>query len=238
MPLTLPSPRLGIAGTVLFAGLAGITFAQAEDPPAALTRVVLDRMVHFRGSGAASVAVSPGIYRVEPAGKEQLQLLAEGQAPIVITATSQALGQEKIEVPLAVSLPDREETDLLHLVLLMPDGTGREAVGSFSGVFHRRIPVHMMVAVAKTLATGTPIQDLDALTRESGVTRRGGDYQTYRLPLGACHMLCYKDKQCRVFTWQQDPAKPGRGQCYLKNTVPNPVEDTCCVSGVKRAAGK
>lgn len=62
---------------------------------------------------------------------------------------------------------------------------------------------------------------------EPNTDRPGADYTNFavRLPQ-ECREACARDLRCRAFTDRG-------GRCWLKQTVPNAVTDTCCVSGAK-----
>jgi hypothetical protein len=66
--------------------------------------------------------------------------------------------------------------------------------------------------------------------------RPGGDYTHFPLALPLpqqCEVACNGDPQCKAWTYVK-PGKQGPlAQCWLKNTVPAKVSDSCCVSGKK-----
>lgn len=81
-------------------------------------------------------------------------------------------------------------------------------------------------------------------TVEEGVSRPGATFQT--LPLDpqedapACAALCAAEEICRAWTFIR-PGHPEKGAdrfglCLLKDAVPEPVAEGCCVSGVTRDA--
>jgi hypothetical protein len=72
--------------------------------------------------------------------------------------------------------------------------------------------------------------------------RPGGDYARFVVPSGdpqVCAARCEREGRCRAWTFSY----PGTvaiggsssGMCWLKSEVKNPVENQCCVSGVKGA---
>lgn len=66
----------------------------------------------------------------------------------------------------------------------------------------------------------------------------GGDYHEFDLNSGqdwrACKSACDADGRCQSWT-MTIPGSTPHGRCYLKNTVPNPTEGECCISGIKGA---
>jgi PAN domain-containing protein len=75
---------------------------------------------------------------------------------------------------------------------------------------------------------------------EFGVDRPGQDIATYDLGEGdtpnVCAILCDRSADCRAFTFVQAGVQGPNPRCWLKNTVPDPRQDACCISGVKAAS--
>ncbi|HEY7489620.1 MAG TPA: PAN domain-containing protein, partial [Candidatus Tectomicrobia bacterium] len=72
---------------------------------------------------------------------------------------------------------------------------------------------------------------------EYGTTRSGGDYRGFMAEHPSdCRDVCSNESQCVAFTFV-NAGLPGPGAiCWLKQTVPAPTANDCCVSGVKQAA--
>jgi hypothetical protein len=77
---------------------------------------------------------------------------------------------------------------------------------------------------------------------QSGFDRPGGDYSRFIVPSGdpaACAARCDRDNRCRAWTFSYPGTNTiggsARAICWLKNAVTTPVENPCCVSGVKGA---
>jgi hypothetical protein len=93
-----------------------------------------------------------------------------------------------------------------------------------SGTLDRRVPT---AEAAPRLAPGL----------EARTDRPGGDYR--EVPRASwegaesCQQLCQHDAQCSAWTWVRGGIQGPNPRCYLKNTVPNPVQNECCISGVK-----
>jgi hypothetical protein len=72
---------------------------------------------------------------------------------------------------------------------------------------------------------------------EWNTNRQGQDYKDFDLPNDnpmLCRNACLDDANCRAWTY----VKPNAGQgfqprCWLKDGIPAPAADACCVSGVK-----
>jgi hypothetical protein len=86
----------------------------------------------------------------------------------------------------------------------------------------------------ETPAAGFPSQ----FTVEPGFDRPGADYEnfeqtgSFQSP-GLCRDACDSQPQCRSFTYVKPGIAGPKARCWLKNTVPPPVESLCCISGVK-----
>lgn len=126
---------LTLIGLVVLAG--PITMVQADQPASTIT---LDRAMHFSRSDGQDLVVAPGAYRVE-AHETQLRLTPEDRptdekGSLLIQASSTA-HEETVSVPIAMVVTEEGNDDQVHLVLLLPENTGWEAIGSMSGVTSR-----------------------------------------------------------------------------------------------------
>ena len=73
---------------------------------------------------------------------------------------------------------------------------------------------------------------------QTNFDRPGGDYLSSPIPSGDpadCALLCERDKRCRAWSFNYPTYAAEGAVCWLKNTVPNRVQDDCCVSGVRGA---
>jgi hypothetical protein len=71
-----------------------------------------------------------------------------------------------------------------------------------------------------------------------GYDRRGGDYSTFTIRSGdpaVCAQRCERDGRCRAWSFSYPRTTHVLATCWLKKEVPPPVEDSCCVSGVRGA---
>ncbi len=72
---------------------------------------------------------------------------------------------------------------------------------------------------------------------ETGVNRPGRDYKDFEMEptLGGfqpCQAACRNDSWCRAWTYVAAGVQGPKAHCWLKKSVPEPVKDSCCVSGV------
>ena len=73
---------------------------------------------------------------------------------------------------------------------------------------------------------------------QTAFDRPGGDYLSTQIPSGDpedCALLCERDRRCRSWTFSYPDIAGGAALCWLKNTVPPRVPESCCVSGVRGA---
>jgi hypothetical protein len=71
---------------------------------------------------------------------------------------------------------------------------------------------------------------------EPGVDRPGMDYRSFDLGYPRpddCRNACLSEPQCVAFTYVNPGVQRANARCWLKGQVPQPVQNNCCVSGVK-----
>ncbi|MBI4889369.1 MAG: PAN domain-containing protein [Acidobacteria bacterium] len=77
---------------------------------------------------------------------------------------------------------------------------------------------------------------LSAQQLERNTDRTGGDYKDFALTRpdpALCRAACLKEGDCRAWTYGKPGFAGDAAHCWLKNEVPDPTPNTCCVSGVK-----
>ena len=73
---------------------------------------------------------------------------------------------------------------------------------------------------------------------QTGFDRRGSDYLKFEVRSGDpadCATRCERDGRCHAWSFSFPRPDNAIAVCWLKNRVPPPVEDSCCVSGVRGA---
>jgi hypothetical protein len=73
---------------------------------------------------------------------------------------------------------------------------------------------------------------------QTAFDRPGSDYQNS--PVGSgdpadCALACERDRRCRAWSFTYPTDLTSGAVCWLKNSVPPRVPDSCCVSGVRGA---
>ena len=111
---------------------AGTGWGAAESP---ITR--LDKAGHFTAPDGSDVLVGAGTYRVEQSAETHLRLIAEPPQPAIEIRATPTAHEETVTAPLAVVIAEEGQEDEIHLVLLLPDGLGLDATGTFSGTRSR-----------------------------------------------------------------------------------------------------
>jgi len=96
-----------------------------------------------------------------------------------------------------------------------------------------RYPVSLWVTlILVVLAAVGPAQ------AQSGYDRRGDDYLNFQIRNGdpaVCAARCERDARCRAWSFSYPRTANALATCWLKNKVPQRLEDKCCVSGVRGA---
>ncbi len=78
-------------------------------------------------------------------------------------------------------------------------------------------------------------QDND-VSWEPGIDRPGSDYRNFTLANdqpGLCARQCEQERRCEAYTYVKPGIQGAQARCWLKHSVPQPVSNDCCVSGVK-----
>ncbi len=78
----------------------------------------------------------------------------------------------------------------------------------------------------------------DSKGMEQNTDRPWNDFRHF-VPTSAdpalCQKACADDTRCKAWTYVKPNTVQGpQPNCYLKSPAPNPVQNTCCVSGIKR----
>ena len=76
---------------------------------------------------------------------------------------------------------------------------------------------------------------------EVGIDRPGQDFQNFDLSSAdpaLCESACSLNQNCRAWTYVKPNTIQGPNpRCWLKTGIPNPVSNTCCISGVAVKGG-
>jgi PAN domain-containing protein len=73
---------------------------------------------------------------------------------------------------------------------------------------------------------------------QANFDRPGSDYLSLPVDSGDpadCALLCEHDRRCRAWSFNYPSDIVGGAVCWLKNSVPARIPNTCCVSGVRGA---
>lgn len=77
-----------------------------------------------------------------------------------------------------------------------------------------------------------------SMSHEENTNRGGGDYDNFSLgPEGTsfeCSDRCRAEERCRAFTYVKPKIQGEYARCWLKDSVPDPVFDPNCTSGMKQ----
>ena len=108
--------------------------------------VSLTQAVHFTDVKGQDVVVGPGSYRVDAEGTNRIRLVpAETGGAVVVEAIS-LTHQQTVESRVPVTIPG-EDPDVIHIVLVLPNGQALDAPGSYSGALSRAVTRAPLTAV-------------------------------------------------------------------------------------------
>lgn len=94
--------------------------------------VTLDKPVHFLSLEGTDTALAPGEYTAKRHDEKSIELTATGSGETTVLQAEAGAHEQQLSVPTPVSVASDE--DVVHIVLLMPDGTTLDAIGTLSGV--------------------------------------------------------------------------------------------------------
>ena len=122
----------------LFLLLLAFMLGDAIADKPSLPTVEFSIPMHFLAPGGEDVKISVGTYHVEPT-ESWLKLLPTGESGAAIILIEAMQGRHEAELTEAIvqAKPDAINPDIFHMAVLLPDGTGLEAVGSASGIHAR-----------------------------------------------------------------------------------------------------
>lgn len=131
--------------------------------------------IHFTAPDGNDVVVTPGAYRVERGTEPNLKLTREGdQHAIEIQASTTTYGG-LLDAPTALLIAEEGQDAELHLVLLLPDGEDRDAVGTVSGTRSRGTfssmltPLQVQSAVSQVRVASQPAPQRSAPASSASV---------------------------------------------------------------------
>lgn len=91
--------------------------------------------------------------------------------------------------------------------------------------------------LAVSLAQNIAAAQNEPFHLEYNTNRPGSDYsQRTTVSPEACRAICSADGQCQAFTFVKPPRGASTGQCFLKQSVPTPVGNPCCISAKRKSA--
>lgn len=90
---------------------------------------------------------------------------------------------------------------------------------------------------AMLVLVATAARGQDDKSYQPGVDLSGFDYSNFELlrpQPRLCQETCLNDSKCKAWTFVWPGPLSPRAQCWLKQDVPEPRANACCVSGVRR----
>ena len=110
-----------------------VELAQAEQ----LDTVSLDRPIHFTAPDTTDAVAQPETYLVMSEGRDRIKLVSQKNKHAVVVQALITGHTEDIAEPIALFVQDDDKFP--HIVLLLPGGTGLEAIGSYDIVRTRGV---------------------------------------------------------------------------------------------------
>ena len=131
--------RYSICSLLCLLSLISLLGEAIADKLPELPTVELTASIHFLTPGGEDVLVPAGTYHIEPA-ESWLKLLPAGgtRSAMVLIEANQGRHEELVTEAFVLAEPEEPDADIFHLAVLLPDGTGLEAVGSSSGIRSRK----------------------------------------------------------------------------------------------------
>jgi hypothetical protein len=95
-----------------------------------------------------------------------------------------------------------------------------------------------MASVAACVMVLAAMLALAPARAQTAFDRPGGDYFNTPVTSGDpedCALLCERDRRCHAWSFAYPEVDGRSAVCWLKNTVPPRVPESCCISGVRGA---
>ncbi len=102
----------------------------------ATSQIELNRTLHFSNPEGESIELEPGLYDLSHPGGDALEFSQAKKKALTIPA-QKGTHTEALTQPEALLSGDEEDSTLVRVMLLLPDGTGWEALGSTTGIKSR-----------------------------------------------------------------------------------------------------
>lgn len=131
---------------------------------------------------------------------------------------------------------------------IAPGKIGRIAAGTIGVVtLAGGLVIHILEKPSTSQGTAIDSTKKEALTKEDttmkaqmssfeyAVNRLAFDYKSFEVTEPQeCRDACASETPCLAFTYVKPGIQGVNANCWLKNTVPAPTPDNCCISGVKQ----
>jgi len=118
------------------------------------TTISLGRLTHFGAPDGSDVIAEPGTYRIEAISPAQLGLVPADGKPTVAVQALETSHRESLSTPVATIVT--EESDVVHLLLLFPEGSALDAIGSYSAV-RTRAPLEALKSARIAAVVKIPV---------------------------------------------------------------------------------
>lgn len=180
----------------LIAALVGTALGWSTLPTVAeitVSTVTLDRAIFFTLPDGNEVVAEAGTYTVQPGGDSRLHLIAKKSSASLEILAAPMSHEQVMDVPMALALGEEGREEALHVILLLPGGSGWDAMG-YSTTIRGRGTVTFPLNAARIqsamnqklsaagLATPEINPGLDAAARAAEAARKAAERQAELQP--------------------------------------------------------
>ncbi len=160
---------------ILIGGVLGIvSVAIGSEGDAKSLTIQLREPIHVVSQEGQGLVLPQGVYILEKEGKDSIRMVAVPETDVVVVQATTIKHEEDILTTTALSV--REGEDRHHLLLLFPNGTGLETIGSYSGIVSRsRIPRRLSPARVRQRLTSRDKRQLPTHTSDPRRSRERFD---------------------------------------------------------------
>ena len=117
-------------------------------------RVRFDNLLHLPAPDGTDQVISPGVYTVMPWEQHRLVLFPSTGQPSILVQAQPTEHKEQVTESVALAVPEEDNPDAVHLVLIAPESKGWDAAGTYSGMRSRGEPTPVSASRITQFASG------------------------------------------------------------------------------------
>ena len=116
--------------------------------------VQFDKAVHFPAPNGSDQLVGPGVYTVMTWEQHRLVLFPSSGQPSILVQAQPTEHKEQVSEAVALAVPEEDNSDAVHLILIAPESKGWDAPGTYSGIRTRGEPAPVSASRIAQYAAG------------------------------------------------------------------------------------